>query len=741
VLDDELLKALAPVKEHFWGEQVNPNTVLAAHLRSKGLKATGASWDLARSALSVGRSFEEAVEFAVERLEERPNEEADMEPTEAASYRTRQHSTDSASGSRKGRIDWTPTHGRAATTVKEGSQQSLADQSDFVLEDYRAVSSLERYSPRFTAGAFDGHGAKRLLGTPDLDPTAVLVRETVQNAWDAGRGSDDMAFTINLRRIDSTTVGLIERLVLDQKAPSSGQERLFEQDSFWVLEIHDRGTVGLGGPIRNDLASEPGQERDFVNFVFNAGVARDVDLGGGTYGFGKTISYIISAVGTILVWSQIREPAGFSQRLIGSAINDSYNMHGYRHTGRHWWGILTERGQRVEPALDDHARYIGERIFSMGFGAHETGTSLMILDPKLDGDSADEKIDSLRAAVLDHVWPKLVPEVGRRRMDISIQLDGVEVPLSSVDEHPKLSGHAAALRAVRAVQGRRPAEVDRIFPPVKVREIRHGTTKRLLGHLALTRFPIPRGITAPSQSVTLMRHDAELVVKEVSYAAFSTTGIQWAGVFKPVAEVDDSFAQSEPPAHDDWVPKSVPVKARASEVRVALSRIDQYVNEYIRDYGVASSDGGQAVSGAVAGDALAGLISGVTSGGAPTREQKRGRPSSGGRRRLRRPQALITDMGIEAATTTGRMVRRWIQVEISGVMEEPVAVLANTRVGVDGASEADEEAIATVGWFDLHGTCVSSTDEVVCAGDQKVSFVFDTRADLAIDVSLRIKGA
>src|SRR5699024_12758697 len=98
-----------------------------------------------------------------------------MEPTEAASYRTRQHSTDSASGSRKGRIDWTPTHGRAATTVKEGSQQSLADQSDFVLEDYRALSSLERNSPRFTSCVFDGHGAKRLRGTPDLDATAVHV--------------------------------------------------------------------------------------------------------------------------------------------------------------------------------------------------------------------------------------------------------------------------------------------------------------------------------------------------------------------------------------------------------------------------------------------------------------------------------------------------------------------------------------------------------------------------------------
>ena len=27
-------------------------------------------------------------------------------------------------------------------------------------------------------------------------------------------------------------------------------------------------------------------------------------LGGGTYGFGKTISYVASSVGTILIWSR-----------------------------------------------------------------------------------------------------------------------------------------------------------------------------------------------------------------------------------------------------------------------------------------------------------------------------------------------------------------------------------------------------------------------------------------------------
>lgn len=41
--------------------------------------------------------------------------------------------------------------------------------------------------PFHAYGAFAGEGTRRILGKPRLDPLTVLIRETVQNSWDARR--------------------------------------------------------------------------------------------------------------------------------------------------------------------------------------------------------------------------------------------------------------------------------------------------------------------------------------------------------------------------------------------------------------------------------------------------------------------------------------------------------------------------------------------------------------------------
>ena len=87
-------------------------------------------------------------------------------------------------------------------------------------------------------------------------------------------------------------------------------------------------------------------------------------LGGGTYGFGKTISYVTSSVGTILIWSRCEGSSGLEHRLIGSAIGDGFNMDGLRFTGRHWWGNAIASEGRVEPVVGDLAEELGEAMFA-----------------------------------------------------------------------------------------------------------------------------------------------------------------------------------------------------------------------------------------------------------------------------------------------------------------------------------------------------------------------------------------
>ena len=59
--DEELRKALESVLEYFRGKDVNVNTVLAAHLRSRGLAVSGQPWEAAKRAMEREDNFEKAV--------------------------------------------------------------------------------------------------------------------------------------------------------------------------------------------------------------------------------------------------------------------------------------------------------------------------------------------------------------------------------------------------------------------------------------------------------------------------------------------------------------------------------------------------------------------------------------------------------------------------------------------------------------------------------------------------------
>ena len=155
---------------------------------------------------------------------------------------------------------------------------------------------------------------------------------------------------------------------------------LLRHDEIWALEVSDRRTVGLGGPIRNDLAVEPGIDRNFIDLVFNIGAPRDIHLGGGTYGFGKTIMYVLSSVSTVLIWSRCRR--GQRPRGTGSSAQPPGKLStrtACRYTGRHWWGNVITTENRVEPVIGSLARELGDAIFAEHFHRDITGTS--ILDP------------------------------------------------------------------------------------------------------------------------------------------------------------------------------------------------------------------------------------------------------------------------------------------------------------------------------------------------------------------------
>jgi hypothetical protein len=599
-------------------------------------------------------------------------------------------------------------------------------------------SALSWFPKKFSPGDLDGVGAKRLLGTPDMPPASVLVRETAQNSWDAKGNSNSIQFSLNLRELSQSAIEVLRQRIFTADAPKTGLAELLKKDSIWALEVSDRGTVGLGGPLRNDLSVNAGQETNFIDFVLNIGAPRDVHLGGGTYGFGKTIAYVVSGVGTILISSRCKGPDGLEQRFIGSTIADGFDMDGYRYTGRHWWGNAIMSENRVEPVTGDLADELTNLIFSAGFNPRDTGTSLLILDPQLPGLSPEQKVDALVEAVVENLWPKLVVDDELVcRMDISVALNGNPHPLPDIAHHPTLSGHAECLRAVRGVQAGHRLESLNFSNPVTVEEIRpRGKNRQLLGHIALTRYPLPHGIEKPSRSVTLMRSQAELVVRQEERQPLDVETFQWAGVFKPIGEVDDSFAAAEPPAHDDWVAAAVKDKTKSSHVRVALREIRSIADSFITPKDLTPKPDDPIQSAATAGDALAGLLTGIH-GSAPGPEQTAPPPI---RPKSKKPRVEVIGTDTCESDRQG-WSRNAVEVKLTEPSGQSKLVAAVVRVGVEGGyekgSEKDAEAIRVVGWENSAGAGYE-TSPVVFEHDAIRRFVFEARSDLLLDIEVKV---
>ena len=157
------------------------------------------------------------------------------------------------------------------------------------------MNFINIYSEPFRRdGNISAEGASKLLGRPSLSPLELLLRETLQNSWDAslGENNDVPSFKIRIRKLNENEKLKFESFFSDlpsieaNESIHKGLKEFFKKPNQFVLEICDFGTRGLGGPFSASESLSEFESNDFVNFVKNIGSPRDIQLGGGTYGFG-----------------------------------------------------------------------------------------------------------------------------------------------------------------------------------------------------------------------------------------------------------------------------------------------------------------------------------------------------------------------------------------------------------------------------------------------------------------------
>ncbi|MFE9171565.1 hypothetical protein ACFYNZ_18910 [Streptomyces kebangsaanensis] len=475
-------------------------------------------------------------------------------------------------------------------------------------------------------GASAAEGIRKQLGRPELDLLTILVRESAQNSWDARLPQSPAPVDY---RIDMWTVGPAHasswRELLLAGAPGAGVFPLREtlkRPSIRVLAVSDRGTRGLGGPTRADDAV--GTDRDFVSFIRNIGEPRDRVLGGGTYGFGKGIFYLLSRPGAVLVHSRCRTTGGtYETRLIGCTLWKSYvateSQGQRRYTGRHWWGDTT--GEVVEPLVGREADAVVQRLGLKPFGPQETGTTVVVIDPNLDDLEPPDAADYLSDTIAWHLWPKMLSNNGNRpAMQFSVTCDGIE---HSVPDPRRTRPLNLFVAAYEAMQGPNGSHLECLRP--KRRLGRLGLVKRIMPPLQATRASRMLDIEEMIHHVCLMR-PAELVVTYHPGPKPASTNQGYAGVFRADEDMDEIYAKAEPPTHDAWNPHSLE-KPESTYVSSTFRRISESLDQLLSLNGTVRAGASNVALGA-ASSFFSGLVGGAWGIGGATAYSKPGNTST-----------------------------------------------------------------------------------------------------------------
>lgn len=611
--------------------------------------------------------------------------------------------------------------------------------------------------PYSLTGGLAAAGFYKLLGRPKLDPLTVLVRETAQNSWDARLGANaPVEFRIEgwSPLYDSEIDALRSSVFAGHGKTKTDLKKVLSAKSTDALFIIDRGTRGLGGPTLANEVSGNGVY-DWVDFVLNVGKQSTEEQSGGTYGFGKTITYIVSKANAIVIHSRTRYRGKLETRLIACAIGDEFEKGNRLYTGRFWWGKAVEGGGAA-PLTGSRADDLAAEIGMPPFEEDETGTNIMVLAPDFGGRTPKQAMQFIAESATWHLWPKLMKRPGARKrpMNIEITFNNELIEIPSPEQRPPLHGFAQAFAALLedVPEGRRADGLERKIIRVQ-RPIATAGDLVMVPLVSRARADVDDGhdptdpdspeaaavINGACHHVALLRAP-ELVVDYMPGPPPVEGGTEWAAVFRCRPEVDAHFSASEPPTHDSWRPDLLEKSQGKTIVKVSLERMRDALRER---WGPTSTlrSAPQVASTSVVADELAGLVRDHLGSG-PGRPP---RPKTGGSgSATRTAKAELVSAGVEMYD--GRPVAAATIKVQPAIGQESTHVEVEIGVALEGGGAAvdldpelrlilvklEEDDIALEG--------LTAGFEVVGGAAQTVKVLADRGRDSAVEFSVRAVG-
>lgn len=555
------------------------------------------------------------------------------------------------------------------------------------------MTTLRLYSEPFAkTGNMAAEGFRRLLGRPTLGLLQTVLRESIQNVLDATKPGKGPVVLVRLRTLSASQKRCLDEVILAERplgdATKAEIDAALSKSGIRVLEICDFGTEGLSGPTRADAPHDDEEPLNFVNFLRNVGAARDTHQGGGTYGYGKSALYAMSSCSTIVVDSQTSCAGVSKRRLMACHLGAAFDakMRGgkkRRFTGRHWWGVL-DGNDSVDPVSGSQASRISERVGMPPRDQESTGTSILIVDPLLNGEDLSTISDEVVETILWNFWPRMTKTTPKaRRLTVKVEVDGTPVVVPKPEDCPPLDLFAEAMAAHRQKRG-------------SLQEVRSGRPNMHLGLIGIQKgvraerspMAMREGSVFPKQCshIALMR-PVELVVKYIEGDPFPDRRFEWAGVFicSDEDEVESAFASAEPPAHDDWIPDNLPKGREKTFVRVALRELDAIARMHAVPASPPTAESEKGSSLAATATRMGRFLNAVTATG-PGRQKNKGRPSPSGRKSVSISPAKFAGLVLDSGQVTAVFkseLRNDGSVSALHVRAEPFLIADGGSVGTD----------------------------------------------------------
>lgn len=431
------------------------------------------------------------------------------------------------------------------------------------------------------------------VGAPAPD-AALLVREVIQNSWDAAlesrkNSSEDgiTPFEIRFRFVVKSgdrRNALVEYLGLrelaDRAATVDNRDSLglretdclvnLGDDELRLLEITEQAAGGMYGPWNGD-------DSKLYLALCAIGITGDEPGRGGSYGYGKAGLIRGSAIRSVIAYTCFRERSddpGVTRRLLGMTYWDRHKSNGVSYTGSARFGGSAASGDIVPLSnedADEAAVQLGMAIRDPAIPA-DLGTTILVVDPTVEA-------PDLVAATERYWWPAL--------QEPSLHFDVTVVDEAGEVHYPRPMSNASLRSFISAYEVATTPQDNR-RPNVRRRVLRQSGGYRTPGTLGMVAETPGWSYPEYSEGDTAIEHRSLIALVRkprmvVEYYDAGRTAPYVRGAFVADDSINEPLRMTEPKGHDAWQTTCAVGDIRDDYVTLAarvLSRIRRHVNRF-----------------------------------------------------------------------------------------------------------------------------------------------------------------